>query len=78
MLYTAEISDSCERKMIRSNWYLTSKVLNAIDNIVSHPEMGKLLDQNDSIRVYRQQGVRVFYSIDGQTIKVISFSKGIT
>ena len=75
MLYNCQISETCEKRMIALNSYEIKCILEGIDYITSFPTSGKLMQPRSEFMVYRIKKFRIYYYIDGNFIKIISFSK---
>ena len=75
MLYNTEISETCEKRMVKLNCYDIKSLLEGIDFIASFPQCGKPMQPRSDFRVFRIKKFRIHYIIENQTVRIISFSK---
>ena len=75
MLYNCQISETCEKRMVALNFYDIKSLLEGIDFITNFPQSGRLLQPRSDFRIHRIKKFRIYYYIDKNFIKIISFSK---
>lgn len=75
MLYNCQISETCEKRMVQLNCYEIKTILEGIDFITNFPQCGKRMQPRSSFKVYRIKKYRIHYTLEQNTIKIISFSK---
>lgn len=76
MLYNCQISEVCEKRLVRQNYYDIKTIMEGIDYITNFPQCGKMIQPKNDYRCYRIKSIRIYYFIDKNIIKIISFSKG--
>lgn len=76
MLYNTQISETCEKRMVKLNCYDIKTLLEGIDFIASFPQCGKPMQPKSDFRVFRARNFRIHYYIENHTIRIVSFSKG--